>query len=54
MVPQQTQIVTTIGHGAKNVLEVATEAADAFALLKSVLSEIRATLKIYEVRQWAD
>lgn len=47
----QTPITTTIGHGAKNVLEVATEAADAFAPLKSVLGGIRAALKVYEVRQ---
>lgn len=45
----QTPIGATVGHGLKNVLEIATEAADAFGPLKSTLSGLRAILKAFEV-----
>lgn len=43
------KIGSTVLHGAKAVLEVATEAADALPQLKSVLGGIRAIVKLCEV-----
>lgn len=47
---KHTPIGHTVLHGLKTVLEIATESADAFGPLKSVLGGIRAILKVSGVR----
>lgn len=53
-VPPKIKIGDTIWHGAKAVLELATEASDALPQLKSVMSGIRAIVKLCEVSNCYD
>lgn len=46
---QQIKLGSTIIHGAKTALDIATESADALPQLKSVLGGIRAIIKLCEV-----
>lgn len=53
-VPQKIKLGSTILRGAKTVLELMTESADALPQLRSVLGGIRAVVKLCEVSKCYD